>query len=62
MGASWLDLVESGFSELTQQGRRGAFCGVRELVAAIKDHFTRHGADTGPFVWSAAVKPLPTGR
>ncbi len=36
-GASWLNLVESWFSKLTQQRlRRGVFCSVQELVAAIK--------------------------
>lgn len=54
-GASWLDLVESWFSGLTQQRRRGAFCSVRELVAAIEYHSTHHDADTGPFVWSTTV-------
>ena len=54
-GASWLDLVESWFSGVTQQRRRGAFCSVRELVAAIEDHWTHHDADTGPFVWSTTV-------
>ena len=38
-GASWLNLVESWFSKLTQQRlRRGIFCSIQELVAAIKDH------------------------
>ena len=55
MRASWLGLVESWFSGLTRQRRRGAFCSLRELVAAIDDHSTRHGADTGPFVWSTTV-------
>lgn len=54
-GASWLYLVESWFSGVTQQRRRGAFCSVRELVAAIEDHSTHHDADTGPFVWSTTV-------
>ena len=40
-GASWLNLVESWFSKLTQQRlRRGVFCSVQELVVAIKDYVT----------------------
>ena len=36
--SSSLNLVESWFSKLTQQRlRRGVFCSVQELVAAIKD-------------------------
>ncbi len=62
-GASWLDLVESWFSGVTRQRRRGAFCSVRELVAAIEDHLTHHhhDGDTGPFVWSTTVDAVLDG-
>ena len=54
--ASWLNLVESWFSKLTQQRlRRGVFCSVQELVAAIKDYLRHHNADPKPFVWSTTV-------
>ena len=50
-GSSWLNLVESWFSELTpQRPGRGVFCSVQELVAAIKVHLTHHNADPKPFV------------
>ena len=54
-GASWLDLVESWFSGLTQHLRRDAFCSVQESVAAIEEYLTRDDADVEPFVWSTTV-------
>ena len=57
--ASWLNLVESWFSKLTQQRlRRGVFCSVQELVAAIQDYLTHHNADPKPFVWSTTVDAI----
>ena len=58
-GASWLNLVESWFSKLTQQRlRRGIFGSVQELVAAIKDYLKHHNADPKPFVWSTTVDTI----
>ena len=55
----WLNLVESWFSKLTQQRlRRGVFCSVQELVAAIKGYLTHHNADPKPFVWSTTVETI----
>lgn len=57
--ASWLNLVESWFSKLTQQRlRRGIFCSVQELVAAIKDYLAHHNEDPKPFVWSTTVDAI----
>lgn len=58
-GASWLNLVESWFSKLTQQRlRRGVFCSVQELVAAIDDFLAHHNADPKPFVWNTTVDAI----
>ncbi len=58
-GASWLNLVESWFSKLTQQRlRRGIFGSVQELVAAIKDFLKYHNTDPKPFVWSTTVDTI----
>ena len=58
-GASWLNLVESWFSQLTQKRlRRGAFSSVQELVAAIKDYLKHYNADPTPFVWSTSVDTI----
>ena len=57
--ASWLNLVESWFSKLTQQRlRHGVFCSVQELVAAIKDYLTHHNADPKPFAWNTTVDAI----
>ena len=57
--ASWLNLVESWFSTLTQQRlRRGVFCSVEELVAAIDDYLTHYNVSPKPFVWSTNVNAI----
>ena len=57
--ASWLNLVESWFSKLTQRRlRRGAFGSVQELIAAINDYLTHHNADPKPFVWATTVDTI----
>jgi transposase len=41
-GASWLNLVERFFAEITDKRiRRGTFRSVRELVRAIRDYIRR---------------------
>ncbi len=58
-GASWLNLVESWFSQLTQKRiRRGVFCSVDELVAAINDYLQRYNDNPQPFVWTATVDTI----
>ncbi len=57
--ASWLNLVESWFSQLTQQCiRRGAFRSVSELIQAIKKYVSQHNDDPKPFVWTATVQSI----
>lgn len=51
--ASWLNLVERFFAEITTKRiRRGTFASVAELEAAIDDYLLRHNADPQPFVWT----------
>jgi transposase len=58
-GASWLNLVESWFSQLTQKRiRRGVFRSVPELVAAIDDYLTHYNDDPTPFAWTATVDAI----
>lgn len=57
--ASWLNLVERFFSELTtRQLRRLAVTSVDELEAAIHQYITRRNADPQPFTWTASVKSI----
>jgi len=51
---SWLNAVESFFAKLTRQRlRRGVFCSLVELQAAIHRFVAEHNRTPKPFVWSA---------
>ena len=57
--ASWLNLVERFFSELTtRQLRRLAVNSVRELIAHITRYIDRRNEHPTPFVWTASVKAI----
>jgi transposase len=52
--ASWLNLVERFFAEITNQRiRRGAFRSVAALRQAIMDYLDEHNQAPNPFVWTA---------
>jgi transposase len=51
--ASWLNLVERFFAEITRKRiRRGTFTSVGHLQAAIQDYLSAHNANPKPFVWT----------
>jgi transposase len=51
--ASWLNLVERFFAEITNRRiRRGSFRSVGELVRAIEDYLRIHNEGPRPFVWT----------
>lgn len=57
--ASWLNLVERFFAEITQKRiRRGIFTSVAELEEAIGDYLDRHNADPKPFVWTKSAEVI----
>ena len=57
--ASWLNLVERWFREITDRRiRRGAFKSVDALVAAIMEYLEANNADPKPFVWTASVRTI----
>ncbi len=57
--ASWLNLVERFFAELTQKRlRRGVFRTVRELVRAIYAYLAQRNKDPHPFLWTASVQAI----
>ena len=57
--ASWLNLVERFFAELTErQLRRLAVTSVAELEAAIQQYLDHHNAAPKPFVWTASVTAI----
>lgn len=52
--ASWLNMVERLFRDLTQQRlRRGVFHSVAELIDAIEKYIADHNRHPKPFVWTA---------
>jgi transposase len=52
--ASWLNMVERLFRDITENRiRRGVFRSVEELEAAIHEYLARHNAHPKPFVWKA---------
>jgi hypothetical protein len=57
--SSWLNLVERWFREITDTRiRRGAFRGVKELIAATTDYIEQHNADPKTFVWMAKADAI----
>src|SRR6516225_8703147 len=57
--ASWLNLVERFFAEITQKRiRRGAFASVTELKDAIHDYLDRHNANPKPFMWTKSAEVI----
>jgi transposase len=60
-GASWLNLVERWFSELTQRKlRRGAHRSVAELNTDIRDWIEHWNDDPRPFVWTKTADQILT--
>ncbi|MDP1858858.1 MAG: IS630 family transposase, partial [Gemmatimonadaceae bacterium] len=59
--ASWLNLVERFFREITdRQIRRLAVTSVDQLIAAITRYIDRRNEDPTPFVWTATVRQILT--
>lgn len=57
--ASWLNLVERWFGELSQKAvRRGVFRSVKELQRAIQEFLSAWNANPSPFVWTASVEKI----
>lgn len=57
--ASWLNLVERWFAELTEkQIRRGSHRSTLQLEAAIKDFLAQHNTEPKPFVWTKTADEI----
>jgi transposase len=57
--ASWLNLVERFFAEITRKRiRRGVFHSVVDLQMAINDYLDQHNTDPIPFVWTASASSI----
>ena len=57
--ASWLNMVERFFAEITQKRiRRGVFKSVAELESAIMTYLDNHNAAPKPFVWTKTASEI----
>jgi len=57
--ASWLNLIERFFAELTEKRiRRGTFSSVNQLNRAIMAYLDTHNEKTKPFVWTATADEI----
>ena len=57
--ASWLNLVERFFSEITErQIRRLAVTSVEQLITAITEYIDHRNQQPVPFVWTATVQQI----
>ncbi len=58
-GASWLNLVERWFAELTEkQIRRGTHRSTRQLVTAIKNYLQHTNDHPKPFIWTKTADEI----
>jgi transposase len=57
--ASWLNMVERFFRDITTERlRRGVFTSVAELEAAIDEYVAHHNADPKPFIWTKSARDI----
>jgi transposase len=57
--SSWLNMVESWFSQLTSKRiRRGSFNNVKDLIKAIKKYIESHNQNPKIFIWTASVENI----
>jgi len=57
--ASWLNMVERFFRDLTDRRlRRGVFTSVPELVTAIDEYIAHHNTQPKPFIWTKSARDI----
>jgi transposase len=57
--ASWLNMVERFFRDITTERlRRGVFTSVPELVAAIDEYIVHHNTNPKPFIWTKSARDI----
>ena len=58
-GASWLNLVERWFAEITRKRiRRGTFRSVPSLIRAIREYVREQNKHPRPFIWTATASRI----
>ena len=59
--ASWLNLVERFFAQITARRiRRGSYSSVDDLTAAIYDCLAQHNEKPKPFKWTKTAEDILT--
>jgi hypothetical protein len=57
--ASWLNMIERFFRDLTaNQIRRGVFLGLEQLIIAIVDYIDYHTKNPKHFIWTAKASRI----
>jgi transposase len=57
--ASWLNMVERFFRDLTHNRlRRGVFQDLEQLIMAIGEYIDRHNKNPKPFIWTAKATDI----
>jgi transposase len=57
--ASWLNMVERFFRDITQNRiRRGVFQDLEQLITAIGDYIDGHNRNPKPFIWTAKANDI----
>jgi transposase len=57
--ASWLNMIERFFRDLTDKRiRRGVFQDLEQLIMAIGQHIDKHNANPKPFIWTAKANDI----
>lgn len=57
--ASWLNMVERFFRDITTERlRRGVFTSVPELIAAIDQYIVEHNNDPKAFIWTKTARDI----
>jgi len=57
--ASWLNMIERFFRDLTERRiRRAAFRDLEQLIMAIGDYIDRHNDNPKPFIWTAKASDI----
>lgn len=58
-GASWLNMVERFFRDLSEKAiRRGSFFNVDDLVGAITEYINAHNENPKPYIWTASATDI----
>ena len=58
-GASWLNMVERFFRDVTEKRlRRGVFHSVPDLVSALEEYLAHYNENPTPFVWTAKANDI----